>query len=295
MARAARGSSQEMQMAKRVAVLAEGPQPLIADALAERGYTVTQLAPIDLPAQLATRPDVVFNALTSTLGHDGRVQGLLELLGIAYTHSGVLASALAAHRHQAKVMLRAAGLPVTDHMIVDRAEAAGEHQMAPPYVVKPLMMGAREPALLVGRTDPPPVQLISADWRGGEEVMVERFVPGRTLDVAVMGGIALSVSETLVKENGPELAVPAAISPNIYEKLQKMSLKAHETLGCRGVTRTRFRYNELASGETGLVCLAVDTQPELLPGASVAAQALYAGHAFSELVAWMVEDASCNR
>jgi len=282
-------------MTKRVAMLGEQSR-FIAEALAERGYTVTQLGLTDLPAQLiASRPDIVFNALTSTAGRDGRVQGLLELVGVPYTHSGVLASALAANRHQAKIMLRAAGLPVTDHILVDRAEAARGHQMAPPYVVKPIMAGSSEPAILAGRSDERPKRLLAADWRGGEEVMLERFVPGRTLDVVVMGGIALGVSEVIVKENGPELATPAAISPNIYEKLQKMSLKAHETLGCRGVTRTRFRYNDQASGDTGLVCLAVDTQPELSPGAVVPVQAGYAGHRLSELVAWMVEDASCNR
>lgn len=284
-------------MSKRVAVLCEQWQPHhLAELLTERGYGVSQISPTDLPAQLsANRADVVLNALTSTLGRDGRVQGVLELLGIPYTHSGVLASALAANRHQAKIVLRAAGLPVTDHLIVERAEAARAHQMQPPYVVKPVAAGTGEAAIPVGRNDAPPSQVLSEGWRGGEEVMIERFVPGRTLHVAVMGGIALGVSEAVVRENGAGLNTPAAISPNIYEKLQKMGLKAHEALGCRGVTRTSFRYNDQASGESGLVCLGIDTQPGLSPEAPVPAQALYAGHSLRELVTWMVEDASCNR
>lgn len=292
-------------MSRHVALLAApGPSP-VAAALAAGGYRVSRVAPgRDLAAQLAAvAPDVVFNGLSDALGRSGRVQAILELLAIPYTHSGLLPTALALDRHRAKIMFRAAGLPVTDHLIVDRAEAARTHQLPPPYVVKSLAGASAEPAILVlGEREPPPPRLLAADWGGGEQVMVERYLPGRTLGVAVMGDVALTVSEIVRDAPGGaaaaspnQLATPARTSPNIYEKLRKMSLKAHEVLGCRGVTRTTFRCNDLASGDTGLVCLEIDTQPDLTPGALVPEQARFVGHSYTELVAWMVEDASCSR
>lgn len=290
-------------MGRRIVLLGgtEAASP-IAAALAELGHVANVLEPgPDLFDQLRLlAPEVVFHA------HDdrsGRLQGLLELLGIAYTHSGVLATALAADRHQAKIMLRAAGVPVTDHLLVARAEAAHAHQLPPPYIVKPAMAGPGPgPIAVLSGHDRPPQELLEPSWGLVEAVMVERFVPGRSLFVAVMGDVALGVSEWLGEEaeeaDAPakiQLLTPARTSPNIYEKLQKISLKAHEVLGCRGVTEIAFRLDDRAAGESGLVCLGVNTQPSLDAQSPVPEQARYAGHSFADQLAWMVEDASCNR
>lgn len=295
---------------RRAAVLTSGTGEAAAaciEVLRVAGWQTSEMVPgpeiVDVLRRAA--PDVVLKA--DLQQGDGRLEGLLELLQIPYSHSGVLSTALAADRHQAKVMFRAAGLPVTDHVVVGRAEAAKAHQMSPPYVVKAIRSGSSMRTIVVGSEhDAPPERLLDADLARIEEVMVERYVPGRTLDVAVMGDVALAVSDLAVEttphlrrqaqaDKRIQLVTPAQISPNIYEKLQKMSLNAHAVLGCRGVTRTRFRYNEQAGGETGIVLLDVDTQPELAPASLVAEQARFAGHSFAELVAWLVEDASCNR
>jgi D-alanine-D-alanine ligase len=286
----------------RVAVLgrrnAAGP---IADVLSTLGHDVAIIGPDgDLVGRLqAAAPDVVFLADGD---RSGRVQGLLELLGIPYTHSGVLATALAGDRHQAKIVLRAAGVPVTDHLVVGREAAAAAHQLAPPYAVKPLVAGSGPPARAVLASDDPPVALYGPEWAMVEAVLVERYVAGRSLFVVVMGGVALGVGEVLADSGeAPEaqtkiqLLTAAELSPNIYENLQKMALNAHEVLGCRGVTEIAFRLDGRASGATGLVCLGVNTQPSLGAGSPVPEQARFAGHSFADLVAWMVEDASCSR
>ena len=290
-------------MSKHIAVLAAPLEDTsgFAATLTDAGYRVsTIVADANVVTALrASAVDVVFNAADRS----GRVQGLLELLAIPYTHSGVLASALAANRHQAKIVLRAASVPVTDHLIVGREEAARQHQMAPPYVVKTIAGGTAVAAFaVVGERETPPSLLLDGDWRGGEEVMIERYAAGRTLEVVVMGDVALAVSESLPagSEGGGgmakiQLITPAQISPNIYEKLQKIALTAHEVLGCRSVTRVSFRYDGRASGDSGVVCLGVDALPSLRPEAPLSEQARYAGHSFADLVAWMVEDASCNR
>jgi D-alanine-D-alanine ligase len=290
-------------MNKHVAVIAVSSDDtsLLTSSLIAAGYRVSQIAAdANLVAALqAGGFDIVFNAADGS----GRLQGLLELLAIPYTHSGVLASALATDRHQAKIVLRAASVPVTDHLIVGRAEAARHHQMSPPYVVKPIAAGTGiAPFAVLGEREAPPLHLVDADWRGGEEVMIERYAPGRTLEVVVMGDVALAVSEALSVGSGEsgdavkiQLVTPAQISPNIYEKLQKIALRAHEVLGCRSVTRVSFRYDSRASGDSGVVCLGVDALPSLKPEAPLPEQARYAGHSFADLVAWMVEDASCNR
>jgi D-alanine-D-alanine ligase len=266
------------------------------------GYAASVLEPCEnLIEQLrALRPEIVFQA------HDdrsGRLQGLLELLGIAYTHSGVLATALAADRHQAKVVLRAAGVPVTDHLIVGRGEAAQAHQMPPPYVVKSAHAGkGPAPVAVLSAQDMPSAALLDAARQDADAVMVERYLPGRSLSVAIMGGVALGVSERVPSADDSsgaaekiQLLTPARTSPNIYEKLQKISLKAHEVLGCRSITEIGFRLDDRASGESGLVCLGVNTQPDLSAQSPVPEQARDAGHSFADLLAWMVEDASCNR
>ena len=280
-----------------------------AEALRRAGYEVTE---IDVGYDIAERlreigPDVAFNALHGPYGEDGTVQGVLEFLRIPYTHSGVLASALAMNKHQAKIMFRAVGIPVTDHVIVGRAEAARQHVMAPPYVIKPLADGSSFGIFIVkAGQEHPPQEILREDWNEGEQLMVERYIPGRELTCAVMGDVALGVTEIVTDlafynyeakyvPGGSRHIVPAEVQPNIYDKAQKMALKAHAALGCRGVSRTDFRYNDRAGGEGELVCLEINTQPGMTETSLVPEQARHAGHSFEELVAWMVEDASCNR
>lgn len=306
-------------MTKHVAVLMGGwsnerPVSLssgrsCAEALRNGGYRVTE---VDVGRDIYNvltelKPDVAFNALHGTFGESGMMQGLLELLELPYTHSGVLASALAMDKHQAKIMFKAAGIPVTDHLILSRAEVGRAHAMPPPYVVKPIADGSSFGVFIVKSDQShPPQEILREDWVGGEQIMVERYIPGRELTCAVMGDVALGVTEIVTDlafynyeakyaEGGSMHVIPAKISPNIYEKVQKMSLKAHEVLGCRGITRTDFRFNDRAGAEGELVCLEINTQPGMTPTSLVPEQARFAGHSFEDLVAWMVEDASCNR
>jgi D-alanine-D-alanine ligase len=306
-------------MSKHVAVLMGGlsnerPVSLssgreCAKALRNAGYEVTEIdAGYDVAERLRqVKPDVVFNALHGRYGEDGAVQGVLEFLRIPYTHSGVLASALAMDKHQAKIMLKAAGVPVTDHVIASRAEVGRAHVMSPPYVVKPIADGSSFGILIVKADQShPPQEILGTDWKGGEELMVERYIPGRELTCAVMGDVALGVTEIVTdlafynyeakySEGGSRHILPADLKPKIYDKVQKMALKAHAALGCRGVTRTDFRYNDRAGEDGELVCLEINTQPGMTPTSLAPEQARHAGHSFEELVAWMVEDASCNR
>jgi len=306
-------------MTKHVAVLMGGwsnerPVSLssgkeCAAALRRAGYDVTEVdVGRDIAAVLTQlKPDVAFNALHGPFGESGVMQGLLELVEIPYTHSGVLASALAMDKHQAKIIFKAAGIPVTDHVIVSRAEVAKRHVMAPPYVVKPIADGSSFGVFIVKADQShPPQEILREDWNGGEEVMVERYIPGRELTCGVMGDVALGVTEIVTDlafynyeakyvKGGSNHIIPAQIQPNIYDKVQKMSLKAHAALGCRGVSRTDFRYNDRAGEDGELVCLEINTQPGMTETSLVPEQAKSAGHSFEELVAWMVEDASCNR
>ena len=306
-------------MAKHVAVLKGGVSnerevSLIsgrecAAALRRAGHEVTE---IDVGYDVAERlrevkPDVAFNALHGRYGEDGTIQGVLEYLRIPYTHSGVLASALAMDKHQAKIMFKAAGIPVTDHVVASRAEVGRAHVMAPPYVVKPIADGSSNGIFIVKADQShPPQEILGADWKGGEDLMVERYIPGRELTCAVMGDVALGVTEIVTDlafynyeakyaEGGSRHVVPAQIQPKIYDKVQKMALKAHAALGCRGVTRTDFRFNDRAGEDGELVCLEINTQPGMTPTSLAPEQARHAGHSFEDLVTWMVEDASCNR
>jgi D-alanine-D-alanine ligase len=306
-------------MTKHVAVLMGGwsqerPVSLksgteCAAALRRAGYQVTEVdVGRDVVAVLtALKPDVAFNALHGPFGESGMIQGVLELMELPYTHSGVLASALAMDKHQAKIMLKAAGVPVTDHVIVSRAEAGRAHVMPPPYVIKPIADGSSFGVFIVkAETSHPPQEILREDWKSGEDLMVERYIPGRELTCAVMGDVALGVTEIITSldfynydakyaEGGSVHIIPAQLKPKIYDKVQKMALAAHAAFGCRGVTRTDFRYNEAAGEDGELVCLEINTQPGMTQTSLVPEQALHAGHSFEELVAWMVEDASCNR
>jgi D-alanine-D-alanine ligase len=306
-------------MTKHVAVLMGGlsnerPVSLstgkgCAAALRNAGYRVTEVdVGYDIAEQLReVAPDVAFNALHGRYGEDGTIQGVLEFLRIPYTHSGVLASALAMDKHQAKIMLKAAGIPVTDHVIASRGEVGRAHVMAPPYVVKPIADGSSFGVIIVKADQShPPQEILGEDWTGGEELMVERYIPGRELTCAVMGDVALPVTEIVTDlsfynyeakyaAGGSYHVIPAQIKPKIYDKVQKLSLAAHLALGCRGITRTDFRYNDAAGEDGELVCLEINTQPGMTPTSLAPEQAAHVGHSFEDLVSWMVEDASCNR
>jgi len=306
-------------MTKHVAVLMGGwsnerPVSLktgagCAAALRRAGYTVTEVdVGRDVAEVLARlKPDVAFNALHGPFGESGMIQGVLELLQIPYTHSGVMASALAMNKHQAKILFKAAGIPVTDHVIVSRAEAARAHVMAPPYVIKPIADGSSFGVFIVkAETSHPPQELLREDWTSGEEMMVERFIPGRELTCAVMGDVALGVTEIVTdrtffnyeakySEGGAIHVLPAQLKPKIYDKVQQFSLAAHAALGCRGLTRCDFRYNDAAGEDGELVLLEINTQPGMTEVSLAPEQAAHAGHTYEELVSWLVEDASCNR
>ena len=306
-------------MAKHVAVLmggwsSERPVSLssgkgCADALEAEGYRVTRVdVGRDVAEVLARlKPDVAFNALHGPYGEDGCIQGVLEVLGIPYTHSGVLASALAMNKPLAKDVMKAAGVPVAESILISRFEAAKAHAMSPPYVVKPPNEGSSFGVLIVKEDQAhPPQQLFSDDWPFGEMVMVERYVGGHELTCAVLGDRSLDVIDILTEgrfydyeakyaEGGSRHVIPAKISPNIYQNVRMLALRAHQALGCRGVSRSDFRFDDRLEGTQGLVCLEVNTQPGMTPTSLVPDMAAYAGMSFGKLVSWMVEDASCSR
>ncbi len=281
-----------------------------ADALEGEGYRVTRVdVGRDVGAVLsALKPDVVFNALHGPFGEDSTIQGILEYLGIPYTHSGVLASALAMNKDLAKKVARASGIPVAESRIVSRFSVADQHPMKPPYVVKPISEGSSFGVVIVreGQSHPPQV-ISSPDWIFGDAVMVERYVHGRELTCAVMGDVALGVCEIIPMGHsfydydskyvvgGSKHECPAKVSPNIYQKIQTLALKAHQAIGCRGVSRSDFRYDDRHSEKGEVVWLEVNTQPGMTPTSLVPDIAAQAGHSFGDLLSWMVEDASCLR
>jgi len=274
-----------------------------AAALRDAGYHVVEIdAGPDLCAQLQdSAPDVVFNALHGRWGEDGCVQGLLEWLRIPYTHSGVLSSALAMDKERTKAAYRAAGLPVVASLLSPRDEVRQRHVMAPPYVVKPNNEGSSVGVYLVQEAANGPPQL-SDDMP--ETVMVEAYAPGRELTTTVMGDRALTVTDIITdgwydydakyKPGGSRHVVPAAVPPDIFDACMDHALRAHHVLGCRGLSRTDFRWDE-ARGRDGLVLLETNTQPGMTPTSLSPEQAVAAGISFPDLCAWMVEDASCDR
>ena len=281
-----------------------------ADALEAEGYQVTRVdVGRDISSVLAElKPDVAFNALHGPYGEDGVIQGVLEFLGIPYTHSGVLASALAMNKEQAKRVAKAIGIPVAESRVIDRFTVKNEHPMKPPYVVKPVSEGSSFGVVIVKEDQSHPPQLISSpEWNYGEEVMVERYIHGRELTCAVMGDVALGVCEIIPTGHsfydydskyvpgGSKHEVPAKISLNIYQKIQTLALKAHQAIGCRGVSRSDFRYDDRHSENGEVVWLEINTQPGMTPTSLVPEIAAQAGHSFGELLSWMVEDASCRR
>lgn len=249
----------------------------------------------DLLGRLDPRPDVVFNALHGRYGEDGCIQGVLECLGLRYTHSGVLASALAMDKPMAKRLFEAAGIPCPPHRIVARGELPRADAMPPPYVVKPLNEGSSIGVRIV--TDAPP-----RNWEFGDRIMVEKYIPGRELTVGVMGERALGVTEIRPRdgfydygakytEGKAEHLLPAPVGETIREAAMDYAVRAHRVLGCRGVTRADFRYDD-ASEPGGLYLLEVNTQPGMTPLSLVPEAAAHAGISFGELVRWMVENAS---
>jgi D-alanine-D-alanine ligase len=281
-----------------------------ADALENEGYQVTRVdVGRDVGQVLAElNPDVAFNALHGPFGEDGTIQGILEYLGIPYTHSGVLASALAMNKEQAKRVAKAVGIPVAESKVVNRFAMKARHPMKPPYVVKPVSEGSSFGVVIVkeDRSHPPQV-IASSEWKYGDIVMVERFVHGRELTCAVMGDVALGVTEIIpvghsfydydskYVAGGSKHECPAKVSPNIYQKIQTLALKAHQAIGCRGVSRSDFRYDDRHSENGEVVWLEVNTQPGMTPTSLVPEIAAEAGHSFGDLLSWMVEDASCLR
>ena len=274
-----------------------------AAALRETGLETVEVdAGRDLGLRLAEiAPDVVFNALHGRWGEDGCVQGLLEWMRIPYTHSGVLASALAMDKRKSKAAYVAAGLPVLESLIVPAAEARARHVMAPPYVVKPNNEGSSVGIFLVREPAEAPPR-IPDDMP--DAVMVERYAPGRELTVSVLGDRALTVTDILTEgwydyhakyaEGGSRHVVPADLPRDIFDACMAHALAAHRVLGCRGLSRTDFRWDE-ARGLDGLVLLETNTQPGMTPTSLSPEQARAVGMSFAELCLWLVEDASCNR
>ena len=299
--------------AQKVAVLLGGPSAErevslssgreCAAALRDGGFEVIEIdAGQSLAADLiAARPDVVFNALHGRWGEDGAVQGLLEWLRIPYTHSGILASALAMDKTLSKAAYARAGLPVVDSVIVARGAVEADHVMAPPYVVKPNNEGSSVGVYIVqeGANGPPKL--------GDEmpkDVMVEAYVAGRELTTTVMGDRALGVTDIVTDgwydyeakyvNGGSHHVIPADVPSEISDACLEYALRAHQVLGCRGLTRTDFRWDE-TKGLDGLILLETNTQPGMTPTSLVPEQAAASGVDFVELCLWIVEDASCDR
>jgi len=275
----------------------------VANGLRDSGYRVTaidvQRDVGSLLTRLYPRPDAVFNALHGRYGEDGCIQGLLNILDIPYTHSGMLASALAMDKPMAKRLFADAGIPVAEHLIASREDVVAGDVMPRPYVVKPLNEGSSVGVRIVREGDNAPA-LGPSDWPFGRQVMVEKFVPGRELTVVVMGDRPLAVTEITTHrgfydydakyaDGGSIHVVPAEIDGTVADEAMRLSLRAHEALGCRGVTRADLRYD----GDS-LYMLEVNTQPGMTPTSLVPEQAAHVGLPFNELVAWMVENAECD-
>jgi len=274
-----------------------------AKALRAAGFEVIE---VDAGQDLAERlrglaPDVCFNALHGRWGEDGCVQGLLEWLRIPYTHSGVLSSALAMDKQKTKEVYRAAGLPVVESVIAARDEVRSRHVIAPPYVVKPNNEGSSVGVYIVtDQANTPP--RLSDDMP--ERVMVEAYAAGRELTVAVMGNRPLAVTDIIVEGwydyhakyavGGSRHEIPANIPAEVEAACLDYAVRAHAALGCRGLSRTDFRWDD-ARGLDGLILLETNTQPGMTPTSLAPEQAAHAGVGFPELCRWMVEDASCNR
>jgi D-alanine-D-alanine ligase len=306
-------------MSKRVAVLmggssAEREVSLVsgrecAAGLREAGYQASEIdVGHDLAAlleALTPRPDVVFNALHGRWGEDGCIQGVLNLLQLPYTHSGLLASAVAMDKPMAKQIFATAGLACPEGVIVHRDQVLAGDVMPRPYVIKPPNEGSSVGVRIVtaGANEPP---LTSTSWQFGELVLVERYVDGRELTVAVMGDRSLAVTEITpqvgfydyeakyTEEHAARHVVPARLPKQVTDNAMDMALRAHQVLGCRGISRADFRYDDTKRKPGELFLLEVNTQPGMTPMSLVPEQAAHLGISFPELCAWLVENAQCD-
>ena len=304
-------------MSKHVAVIyggwsAERPVSLSSGtecikALREKGYRVTEIdAGRDLAAQLAAidpKPDVVFNALHGRWGEDGCVQGLLEIMGIPYTHSGVRASSIAMDKMSAKAMFMEYDIPCARHVWVSRDEIASGNALPPPYVLKPNNEGSSVGVEII-LTPEEEQNMLAREWMHGDGVMQEEFIPGREMTVAVKDGKAMEIIEILTGNHafydfeskyvagGSEHIIPADIPGDLRAKIQDCAEKAYRALGCRGIARADFRYDP---AEDRVAILEINTQPGMTPTSLVPDAARHDGLSFADIVAWMVEDASCER
>ena len=290
--------------AEREVSLASGAA--CADALNDAGYDVTA---VDVSRNLKTlidalkpAPDVVFNALHGRFGEDGRIQSLLDILGLPYTHSGVLASALAMDKQSAKALFAARGIPCPEGKLLTIAEIGDSMPLNPPFVVKPNNEGSSVGVMVIRQGDN---RVTFDNWPYGDDVLVEQYIDGRELTVAVIGDRALGVTELRpnvgfydyeAKYTGgkTEHICPAPIPDEITELAMEYAVLAHQALGCRGVSRSDFRYDDTESSPGRLYMLEVNTQPGMTPLSLVPEQAAHAGMSMSDLVAWMVENATCD-
>jgi D-alanine-D-alanine ligase len=291
---------------EREVSLVSGQQVILA--LRAAGYDVV---PVEVGADLRQvlaaldpKPDAVFNALHGRFGEDGAIQGVLDWLGIPYTHSGVRPSAIAMDKIAAKALFAAAGLPIAHHKLVDIEALAEADPMPRPYVIKPQREGSSVGVFILQAGDNRRAE-IARGWNFGATAMVEEFVPGRELTVAVMGDRALAVTEIKAShafydyeskyaEGGSSHVIPAEVPAEITEQAMDIALRAHQALGCAGASRSDFRYDDTQVGAGRLVLLEVNTQPGLTPTSLLPEQAAYNGISFPALCAWMVERAQCR-
>ncbi len=305
-------------MRARVAVLMGGPSAeravslrsgaACAEALRRCGYDVVEIdAGSDLPARLnAEKPDLAFNALHGPWGEDGRVQGLLEVMGVPYTHSGVLASALAMDKPRAKAVFAQSGLPIAPHIVASRRDVLERAPFAMPYVIKPIDQGSSVGVLIVREGDNHAASILQDPaWSFGEQVMAEAYAPGRELTVTLRDGVPLAVTEIRAKASfydydakyaagGSEHILPADMPADAYDAAMNAAAQAFRALGCRGLARADFRWDD-RKGREGLVLLEVNTQPGMTETSLAPEQAAHLGEGFDDLVAWIAEDASCSR
>jgi D-alanine-D-alanine ligase len=279
-----------------------------ARALGEAGYRVATVdVSRDLQALLAALtppPDAVFNALHGRGGEDGVIQGVLEILGIPYTHSGVAASAAAMDKPMTKRLLGTVGIRSPEGVVAAAAEVAARHVLAPPYVIKPATEGSSVGVRLVHEAGgAPPLDL--ASWPFGDPVLVEAYIPGRELTVGVMGDRALTVTEirhshgffdydAKYTKGHAVHELPAPLPAEVFAAVMDQAVLAHRTLGCAGVSRSDFRYDDSRPGTDGLYFLEINTQPGFTPVSLVPEQAEHVGIPFRDLCAWLVETATCH-
>ena len=292
--------------AERTVSLSSGKE--CADALEGEGYRVTRVdVDRNVAATLATvKPDACFNALHGRWGEDGAMQGLLEVLGIPYTHSGVLASSLAMHKEQTKRIVSKHGVPVAEGRIVTPEQALATHIMAPPYVAKPISEGSSVGVVIVREgANRPPDSIRAIPVTHDNEIMVERFIPGRELTCGVIGDKATGIIDIVAAGHlqfydfeakyapgGSKHILPAQIPAGVAERVQRYTMAAHRALGCRGVSRCDFRFDETRDD---LIFLEINTQPGMTPTSLIPELAAHAGMTFGQLLEWLVEDASLDR